>query len=169
MSDASEFFLAKEKESKKTRFEEERKYAFHCERLSDNTSCGFRKLRPIGAKLKFHGNSGHHAHGKVDAENFCPESRRLVVVLVAGAQSFGLQINQEQRQTHGQLRENIVEGYREGEVQPVNVDSVSHAPTFATLMPTIASSHQELYKELKDPLTLVLRAIFVQVRGEDTS
>ena len=96
MSDASEFFLAKEKESKKTRFQEERKYALHCERLSDNAASGFRKLRPVGTKLKFHGNSGHHAHGKIDSENFRPESRGSIVVFVSGPQSFGLEIEQQQ-------------------------------------------------------------------------
>ena len=130
MSDASEFFLAKEKESKKTRFQEERKYALHCERLSDNAASGFRKLRPVGAKLKFHGNSGDHAHGKIDSENFRPESRRSIVVLVAGAQSFGLEIDQQQRQTHRQLRENVMERNSESKVQAMSINSVSHDCTF---------------------------------------
>src|SRR5207245_11495015 len=132
MSDASEFFLAKEKESKKTRFQEERKYALHCERLSDNAASGFRKLRPVGTKLKFHGNSGHHAHGKIDSENFRPESRGSIVVFVAGPQSFGLEIDQLQRQTHRQLRENVVERNSESEVQAMSINSVSQDCTFAS-------------------------------------
>ncbi len=77
--------------------------------------------RPVRAELKFHGDASDDPDGKVDAEDARPEFRRAIVAFVVGAQKFGLEIDDEQGEAHGQLRENVMERYREGKMQPMNV------------------------------------------------
>src|SRR6266404_366872 len=48
---------------------------------------------------------------------------------IAGSQRFGLQVDEQQRQPHRQLRKNIVKRNREREVQPVYVHCLSHRVT----------------------------------------
>src|SRR5258708_15302427 len=126
VSDRPEFLFTKQEQTKKTRFQKKRKYPFHRERLSDHSSRGPRKLRPVGAELKFHGDSSHHAHGEIDRENFAPKARRAIVVLVTGAPCLGFQIYKEQRKAHRKLRKNVVKRHREGELQTMDVDRMSH-------------------------------------------
>src|SRR5690348_8224676 len=101
MADATEFFLAVEKEAKKTRFEEKGKDAFHGQSLADYAAGGSGERGPVGAELKFHGDAGDDADGEIDAEDASPEPRGAIVVFVAGAKSFGFEINEQERQAHG--------------------------------------------------------------------
>ncbi len=78
----AEPLLAVEKQAEKRRLQEESEHAFHGQRLPDHASGKAREVRPVRAKLKFHGNSGHHAEHEVDAEDPRPETRRLVVGLI---------------------------------------------------------------------------------------
>ena len=64
-----EALFAKQEQPQEGRLEEERKHAFHGQRLADHTAGGPRELRPIGAELKLHGNSGDHTHNEVDPED----------------------------------------------------------------------------------------------------
>ena len=89
---------------RKRRFQEKGEDALHRQRLPDDAAGGLREFRPIGAELKFHGDAGDHAEGKVDAENLGPETRGAVVMLVTGAQRQRLQDNHQQRQAHRELR-----------------------------------------------------------------
>jgi hypothetical protein len=57
---------------------------------------------------------------EVDGEDAAPEARRAVPCFAAGAQSHGFEHHDEQRQAHGELRKQIVEGDGECEVQPVD-------------------------------------------------
>jgi hypothetical protein len=41
-------------------------------------------------------------------------------VFVTGAKEFGLKINQEQGEAHGQLRKNVMKGYGECEMEPMH-------------------------------------------------
>ena len=116
----SQLLFAEEKQTQETRLQEERKHALHRQRLADNAAGGLRKARPIGAELEFHGDAGDHAHGEVDGEDSRPEARRAIVVFVARAQRQRLQHYQQQRQSHGQLRKDVVEGDGESEMQPVD-------------------------------------------------
>ena len=100
---AQALFAEKEK-AQETRFQEEGEHAFHGQRLANHSAGGAGELRPIGAELKFHGNSRHHAHGEVDAEDVRPEARRFVVMFVTGSQRHRFQNHDEQRQSHGELR-----------------------------------------------------------------
>ena len=126
MSNASEFFLAKQKQSQKARLQKKGKHALHRQRLADHAACRSRKRRPVRSELKFHRDARDHAHCEVDPEDPPPKSRRAVVVLIARAQRFRLQIHKQQREAHRQLRKNVVKRDREREVQPVHVQCLSH-------------------------------------------
>ena len=129
MSDAAEPFFAVKEQPQKTRLQEKGKNTFHGQSLADDAAGGLGEFRPVGAELKFHGDAGDDAEGKVDAENFCPETRGAVVVLIAGAQRHGFEDDDQKGQAHGQLREQIVERNREGEMQTVYIQCGSHAGT----------------------------------------
>jgi hypothetical protein len=80
---------------------------------------GLGEPRPVRAELELHGDAGHHADGEVDGENLGPEAGALAVTFLAGAQSHGLQDDDQQRQPHGELRKDVVKRHRESEVQAV--------------------------------------------------
>ena len=119
-----EALLSEQECAEEAGFEEEREHAFHGQGLSDDASGRFGETRPVGPELKFHGDAGDHAHGEIDGEYFCPEAGRAVVVLVAGAQGHGLEHQDQQREAHGQLRKEVVEGDGECEMQAVNGEGV---------------------------------------------
>src|SRR5208283_1716514 len=119
--DAAESFFTEEKQAQKTGFEKEGKNPLHGKGLADNAAGGFGKFGPVGAELKFHGDAGDDADGEVDGEDFGPKARGFGVVLVASAESDGFEDDNEQGKAHGQLREQIMESNREGEVQAVYV------------------------------------------------
>src|ERR1041384_5792298 len=79
-----------------------------------------RKPRQIGAKLKLHRDSSDDAKEEIDGEYFGPEARRAVVALVPFPQSERLEDHDERREPHRELGEDIVVGYGEGEMQPMN-------------------------------------------------
>src|ERR1022692_4543452 len=88
-------------------------------------------MRPVGAELEFHGDSGHHTDDEIDAENLGPEAGRSVVTLVFGLERQGLQDHDQRRQSHGQLGKQVVIGHGEGEVQAVDQQCAIHAWTLA--------------------------------------
>src|SRR6185503_16633802 len=92
----------------------------HCQGLADHSSCSSREFRPIRTELEFQWNACDHANRKVDGEYLGPEAGTAVVVLVPCAERHGLENYQEQRQPHSQLRKNVMEGDREGELETVN-------------------------------------------------
>ena len=87
---------------------------------------------PVGAELKFHGYAGDYAQTKIDGENPRPELRTAIVMRVAGAQGFGLQVDEQKREAHGELRENVVEGDGEAEVEPIGVEGLFHGAVILT-------------------------------------
>jgi len=127
VADASEFLLTEQKQSQEARLQKKGKHAFHRQRLADHAACRFRKRRPVRSELKFHRNARDHAHSKVDPEDPPPKSRCAVVVLIARAQRFRLQIHKQQREAHRQLRKNVMKRDREREVQPVHIQCLFHA------------------------------------------
>ena len=81
----------------------------------------FENCRPVRAELKFHGNPGDDAEREADAENLAPRNaRQSVPDFVAGAQGDGFQDEDQQGEAHGELRENVMEGDGESEVQAMN-------------------------------------------------
>src|SRR6202035_6169170 len=118
-ADASEFFLAEQKQSQEARLQKKGKPPLHRQCLADHAACRFRERRPVRSELKFHRNARDHADSKVDPEDSPPKSRRTVVVLIARSQRFSLQIDKQQREAHRQLRKNVVKRDREREVYPV--------------------------------------------------
>ena len=81
---------------------------------------GFGKLRPVGAELKFHGDAGNDAEGEADAEDFGPEAGGVVPDFIFGAEGQGFENEDQKRQAHRKLRENVVEGDGEGEVETMD-------------------------------------------------
>src|SRR6202171_4917457 len=104
----------------------ERNHASHGKVLPDDAAGSSGKRGPVGAELKFQGNPGDHADGEVDSEDSPPKSGRAIVVFVIGAQRFRFQIDEQQRQTHCQLRENVVKRDCEGEVKSVHSEGLFH-------------------------------------------
>ena len=73
------------------------KHPLHSQSLTNNPSGQFRKLCPVGTKLKFHGNSCNHAHGKVQGEDLHPKFAGIIVNDIITAQKFPLKIDNHQR------------------------------------------------------------------------
>ena len=122
----AEALLAEQQGAEKRRLQEEREDTLHRQRLSDDAAGGAREARPVRAELKLHRDAGHDAHGEVDGEDTRPEARRPVVVLAPPAQRLRLQDQDEQRQPHGELREEIVVGDGEREVQAIDPEGGVH-------------------------------------------
>ena len=112
--------LAVEEQPEEGRFQKEGEAAFHGQGLSDDAAGEAREMRPVGAELEFHRDSGHHADDEVDAENLRPEAGGPVVALVVGLERQSFQNHDQRRQSHGQLRKQVVIGHRERELQAVD-------------------------------------------------
>ena len=121
MTDTAEPFFAKEKEAEEGGLEEKREKSFHREGLANDAAGGSGEFGPVGAELKFHGDTGDDADGEVNAENFGPEASRAIVVLVAGAKRDGFENDDEQGEAHGQLREQVMESNGKGEMQTMDI------------------------------------------------
>ena len=119
MSARAQSFLAPDQRADERALQEEGEHAFHRQRLSDHTAGVFGKVRPIRSELEFHRNAGDDADGKIKSENLGPKSDGLVVFIIAGAQCAPFPVNDEPRQPHRELREQVVINDREPELQPV--------------------------------------------------
>src|ERR1043165_2469230 len=120
MDALAETLFTEEEEPQKRRFQKEREDALHRERRPDDAARVVRETRPIGAELKLHRDSSDDAKEEIDGEYFGPEARRAVVALVPFPQSERLEDHDERREPHRELGEDIVVGYGEGEMQPIN-------------------------------------------------
>src|SRR5260221_9171435 len=148
VADAAEFLFAIEKEVEESGLKEEREQALHGKGLPDNTPGGFGKFGPVGAELKFHGNAGDDAKGKIDTENFRPETGGAGEVFVARAEGDGLENDEEQGEAHGQLWEEIVESDGKGEVQTMDVQRGTHrTPLTGSSQRPVAKTTGETPKE----------------------
>ena len=119
--------LAIKEKPEECRLQKEREAAFHGQRLPDHPAGEAREVRPVGAELKFHRNASHHADDEIDAEDFCPEAGGLIVALVARLERDGFQDHDQRRQSHGQLREQVVIRDRKGKLQAVDQECAIHA------------------------------------------
>ncbi len=136
--------LAVEKQPEEGRFQEEGETAFHGQRLSDDAAGEAREVRPVGAELKFHRNSGHHADDKVDAERSSPRSGPPGRSFVVGLDRQRFQNHDQRRQSHRQLREQVVVGHRESELQAVDQECAIHAWT--SVRSAVPALQADLYR-----------------------
>ena len=118
--DLGEPVLAVEKQPEEGRLQEETEDALHGQRLANDAAGKLRKARPVGTELELHGNAGHNAEDKIDGEEAAPEPRRPIPRFVVGPESHRLQHYDQQRQPHGELREEIVVSDSEGKLQAMN-------------------------------------------------
>jgi hypothetical protein len=63
------------------------------------------------------GNTSDHANQEIDGEYFRPKASSFVIAFVVTEKRNGLQCHNQQSQTHRELREEIVIGDGEGEMQ----------------------------------------------------
>ncbi len=130
---AREAFLAEEEEAEEGGFEEEGEDAFHGEGLADDSAGAAGELGPVGAELKLHGDAGDDAEDEVDGEDAGPEARGLVVAGVVAGEGDGLEDDDEQRQPHGELGEEIVIGDGERKMDAVEEENVHLGPHYIPL------------------------------------
>src|SRR6266446_6809777 len=114
----TEPLLAPDERADERAFKEEREHAFHCQRLPDYTPCILGKLRPISSELKLHGNAGHHTNGEIQSEDLRPEPDGPIVFFITSSQRTPFPIDEEPRQAHGELREQIVIDDCESKLKP---------------------------------------------------
>src|SRR5579884_645719 len=134
MAHGAEAFFTKKKQSKKSRFQEKRKYAFHYQWRANHASCDAGKLCPVCAELEFHWDSSDHTENKIDAKDFCPETRRLIINFIFRPQCHCLQHHNQQRQSHGELGKQVVECCCESKMKPVSQKSAIHSSSPATII-----------------------------------
>src|SRR5262249_21436296 len=113
MPERPESFLAPDQGADKRALEKESEHALHGERLSDHAACVFGKVRPVRSELELHRNSGDDADREIKSENLGPKSNSLIVFFVTGPERAPFPVNDEPRQPHRQLREQVVINQRE--------------------------------------------------------
>src|SRR5437588_2524012 len=116
MSARSQSFLAPDQRPNERALEKEREHSFHRQRLSDDATSVFGKVRPVRSELKLHRNAGHDADREIQSENLGPKANGLVVFIIAGAERAPFPVNDEPRQPHRELRKEIVIDDREPEL-----------------------------------------------------
>src|SRR3954468_21489233 len=108
MSARSESLLSPDQCADERALQEEREHTFHRQRLADHAAGVFGKLRPVRSELELHRNAGHDADREIQSENLGPKSNGLIVFLVTSSERTPFPVNDEQRQPHGELREQVV-------------------------------------------------------------
>src|SRR6266478_3148070 len=116
MSAGAESFLTPDQRTNERALQEEREHAFHRQRLSDDATGVFGKVRPVRSELEFHWDAGDDADREIQSENLGPKSDGLVVFIIAGAERAPFPVNDEPRQPHRELREQVVINDREPEL-----------------------------------------------------
>src|SRR5689334_7435879 len=94
-------FFAVKKKPQESRLQKECKRTFHRQRLADYSSRKARKMRPVGAELKFHWDASDDTQHEIDAEDTRPKSSGVVIDLLAGSQRKRLQHHNQWGQSHG--------------------------------------------------------------------
>src|SRR4029077_15628697 len=116
MSARSEAFLAPDQSADKRALEKEREHPFHGQRLSNHSAGVFRKVSPVRSELKLHRNAGDDADREVQSENLRPKPDRSIVFFIARPEGAPFPVNNEPREPHGELREQVVINDREPEL-----------------------------------------------------
>src|SRR5438132_14341365 len=116
MATRPESFLTPDQCADERALQEEREHPFHRQRLTDDATSVFRKVRPVRSELEFHRNAGHDADREIQSENFRPKSDGLVVFFITSPERAPFPTTQEPRQPPGELRKEIVIDDREPEL-----------------------------------------------------
>src|SRR2546423_1461668 len=116
MATRPESFLTPDQCADERALQEEREHSFHRQRLSDYSTGILRKVCPVRSELEFHRNAGHDSDRKIQPENLGPKSDGLIVFIIAGAERAPFPVNQEPRQPHRELWEQVVINDREPEL-----------------------------------------------------
>src|SRR5205823_9709017 len=111
-------------EAQEGRFEEEGEDAFHGERLPDDAAGTARESRPVGPELELEGDARDDPHSEVGREDASPEAGGPVVVRIGRPKRRRLEDDDDQGEPHRQLREKVVVGGREGEVDAMGSHGV---------------------------------------------
>jgi hypothetical protein len=128
---ARETLFAEKKEAEEGGLEEKREDAFHGEGHADDAAGAAGELTPVGAELELHGDAGNHTEEKIDGEDFAPEASGDIVlcllVRIIGAESDRFENDDQKREPHGELGEEIVVCDGEAEVNTVQRKSVQNS------------------------------------------
>src|SRR5881398_3247279 len=108
MSARSESFLTPDQRTNERALQEEGEHAFHRQRLSDDATGVFGKIRPVRSELELHRNAGHDTDRKIESENLGPEPNRPIVFFVPSSKGAPFPVNDEPREPHRELREQVV-------------------------------------------------------------
>src|SRR5439155_3161787 len=79
MSARSQSFFAPDQCADERAFQEEGEHAFHRQRLSDDATGVFGKVRPIRSELEFHRNPSDDADSEIESEDLRPKPDSLIV------------------------------------------------------------------------------------------
>src|SRR6266581_5443651 len=116
MATRSEPFLAPDQRTNERALQEEREHAFHRQRLSDHAAGVFGKIRPVRSELELHRNAGDDADREIESEDLGPKPDSLIVFFVTGPERAPFPVNQEPREPHRELREQVMVNDRESEL-----------------------------------------------------
>src|SRR5438128_3613778 len=108
MSARSESFLTPDQRTNERALQEEREHAFHRQRLSDDATGVFGKIRPVRSELEFHRNAGDDADREIESEDLRPKANRLIVFFVPSSKGAPFPVNEKPSQPHGELRKEVV-------------------------------------------------------------
>src|SRR6266849_11174641 len=139
-----EALLAPDERADERTLQKEGEHAFHCERLSDHTAGVPREVCPVGTELELHCNIGDDTHGEIEPEQLAPEPDGVIVLFVTRPQRTPFPVDQEPRQSHGELREEMVIGQREPELQPAPEGGIGEIRVHCCLGALPAASPDEL-------------------------
>ena len=118
--------LTPHEQGEEARLKEEGVHAFHAQSVAHDRAGTLGEARPVRGELELERDASDDSEGEVDAKDADPEARGLVPARLTRAQRHGLHGEDEQRQAHRQLWEEVVESGREGELQPVQVEGGIH-------------------------------------------
>src|ERR1700731_3454812 len=74
VSARAESFLTPDQRADERALEKEREHPFHRQRLSDDATGVFGKIRPVRSELEFHRDAGDDTDREVESENLGPKS-----------------------------------------------------------------------------------------------
>src|SRR6266566_6548190 len=93
MSARPEPFLAPDQRADERALQKKREHAFHRQRLSDDATGVFGKIRPVRSELELHWNAGDDADREIESEDLGPKPDSLIVFFITGPQRAPFPIN----------------------------------------------------------------------------
>jgi hypothetical protein len=116
--------LPEEEQADERRLQKERESALHRQGLGDNVLREARERGPVGPELELERDARNDAHHEGDGEDLAPEPRGLVVENIPVAHVEALEDEDEQREPHAHLGEQVMVGHGKRELQTRDHESV---------------------------------------------